>query len=111
MAESGGVGQQVMQGDRLPVLRAAAEPVADRAIERQLRLTDQQEHGSGRELFAHRGDLEPGFLGSWQAKVPVRHPGGQLRHDYAAALGDRDSAHVISVHTATVKEDKHARWS
>jgi hypothetical protein len=34
VGESGGVGQQVAEGDRLPVLRAAAEPPADRVIER-----------------------------------------------------------------------------
>ena len=33
VAESGGVGQQVVDRDRLPVLRAAAEPAAYRVVE------------------------------------------------------------------------------
>jgi len=53
VAESGGVGEQVVEGDRLPVLRAAPDPAADRVIEGQLRLAGQQEHGRGRELLAH----------------------------------------------------------
>ena len=90
--DPGGVGQQVLDRDRLAAGRVVGQELRDRVRDRELAFLDEHQEGDRRELLRHRADAEHHVRLDRYAQFEVRHAVGRAAEDLA--LPGHDDGHA-----------------
>lgn len=112
VADTSGVGQQMMERDLLPLRRGAGKPARYGLCQVELPGFGQQHGRDSGELLADRGDLEPGPRRALRAGLSAGQPARHHQLDTASAADNRRSAQALDrVHTPSLEAPDLAQHS